>query len=149
MKLWDIHRTVYKVSDFYSWQKDNSLILSPKYQRRSVWTPQKKSFLIDTIIRNLPIPIIFIRERNTDLDSFTQKREVVDGQQRLRTILSFINPKIIKNYDQNKDHFTISRAHNKSLAGKTFTELDDDIKKLFLITNLVFIFYQVTLMIES
>jgi uncharacterized protein with ParB-like and HNH nuclease domain len=132
MKLWDIHRTVYKVSDFVSWQQTGSLILSPKYQRRSVWTASKKSFLIDSIIRNLPIPIIFIRERSTDLNTMIQHREIVDGQQRLRTILAFINKTLLKDYKESRDYFTISRAHNKNFAGKIYADLDEDIKQKIL-----------------
>ncbi len=36
MKTLDIAKTVYKVSDFASWQKAGSLVLSPSFQRRPV-----------------------------------------------------------------------------------------------------------------
>jgi uncharacterized protein with ParB-like and HNH nuclease domain len=96
MKKWEIIKTQYKVSDFITWKRSKSLTLSPYFQRRSVWKKGAKSYLIDTVIRGLPIPIIFIRERKNDLDSLEPKREVVDGQQRLRTLFSFIQPKLLE-----------------------------------------------------
>lgn len=81
----DIKRTLFSVSDFLTWQKAGLLDLSPPFQRRSVWKPGAKSYLIDTVVRSLPTPLIFLRER-VDLDSLQVTREVIDGQQRLRTL---------------------------------------------------------------
>ena len=61
-----LKKTFFTVSNFISWQKAKSLVLTPKFQRRSVWKIGAKSFLIDTIVRNFPIPIIFLRDRRTD-----------------------------------------------------------------------------------
>ncbi len=118
-----IVKTVYKVSDFISWQRNGSLILSPSFQRRSVWPKAGKSFLIDTIVKGIPIPIIFLREQ-MDLKSLEPKREVVDGQQRLRTLFSYIDPKLIKNYDLNRDAFTVKKSHNQDIADLRFDQLD-------------------------
>ncbi|MHA1410844.1 MAG: DUF262 domain-containing protein [Candidatus Odinarchaeia archaeon] len=128
MKTYDVTRTLYKVSDFLSWQRSGTLILSPSFQRRSVWKKGAKSYLIDTIVRGLPIPILFLRERRTDLDSFEPIREVVDGQQRIRTVISFISPNLLKDIDKDRDIFTILRSHNKELAGKPFQKLSSEIK---------------------
>ena len=67
MKNWETFKTTYKVSDFLSWQRSKTLELRPSFQRRPVWQPGAKSYLLDTIIRGLPIPIIFLREQKTDL----------------------------------------------------------------------------------
>ena len=128
MKTYDITRTLYKVSDFLSWQKAGTLTLSPSFQRRSVWNKGAKSYLVDTVVRGLPIPILFIRERRSDLTSFEPTREVVDGQQRIRTLISFIEPKILKDINDQRDIFTVIKSHNKEFAGKTFSQLPDDIK---------------------
>jgi hypothetical protein len=87
MKAWNINKTQYKVSDFISWQRSKSLVLSPSFQRRPVWKKSAKSYLMDTIVRGLPIPIIFLRERQTSLEQLEPRREVVDGQQRMRYAL--------------------------------------------------------------
>jgi hypothetical protein len=85
-------RTQYRVGDFVAWQRDGALELNPNFQRRPVWKKGAKSYLIDTILRGLPMPIIFLRDLRADLKTFKAKRDVVDGQQRIRTILSFIDP---------------------------------------------------------
>ena len=123
MQTHQINKTHYKVGDFVTWAKAGMLILSPSFQRRSVWPVGAKSYLLDTIVRGLPIPVIFLREQKTDLESFEPKREVVDGQQRIRTLLAFIAPTLLKDFDANRDDFTIKPSHNKSLAGQPFNKL--------------------------
>ena len=62
MKTWNIQRTQFKVSDFVNWYRSNELELSPIFQRRSVWPTGAKSFLIDTVMRGLPIPAVILQE---------------------------------------------------------------------------------------
>lgn len=57
--------------------------IRPEYQRRLRWDDKKKSQLIESFIMNVPIPPIFLYEKN--LGDF----EVMDGQQRLNAIASF------------------------------------------------------------
>lgn len=76
------------VSDFLEWNRDKRLDLNPHFQRRQVWSPQAKTMLIDTILREFPIPKIYIRTR-IEPDTQLAYREVVDGQQRLRAIIEF------------------------------------------------------------
>jgi Protein of unknown function DUF262 len=59
------------------------LNLRPEYQRRLVWDVEKKSRFIESLLMNIPVPPIFLYE--TDLNRY----EVMDGQQRLNTILEF------------------------------------------------------------
>lgn len=59
--------------------------IDPEYQRRLVWDIRKKSKLIESLIINIPIPPIFLYEY--DLYEY----EVMDGQQRISTITSFLN----------------------------------------------------------
>jgi hypothetical protein len=117
-----VTKTVFKVGDFVSWAQTGQLDLHPRFQRRPVWKSGAKSSLIDTIVRKLPIPIIFLRDRIT-IGSITTQREVIDGQQRLRTILSFINPTLVSDYNQDSDFFSVSKTHNSEIAGKSFDEL--------------------------
>lgn len=122
MKVLQIGKTTYKVSDFLSWQRAGSLVLSPSFQRRAVWPPAAKSYLIDSVVRGLAMPIVFLRER-TDLETLEPKREIVDGQQRLRTLFSFIDPPVLPDYDEKRDSFVVRKAHNAEIAGKTFRQL--------------------------
>jgi len=104
----------YSVSDFDEWREKGELVLAPKFQRREVWNPKARSYLIDTIVRGKPIPKIYMRQ---DINPETRRktREIVDGQQRLHTVLNFI-----------KDGFKISRAHSAEFGGKYFSGLDKD-----------------------
>lgn len=108
----------YNVSDFIEWDETNLLELSPDFQRRYVWSEKAKSYLIDTIIRGKPIPKIIIQQK---LQGKRNIRIVVDGQQRLRTLLGFYN-----------GDFKISRVHNKEFANKTYDQLPEDVQKEFL-----------------
>lgn len=102
----------YSVRDFEEWRDRGELVLAPKFQRREVWSPKARSYLVDTIVRGKPIPKIYMRQ---DINPKTRRttREIVDGQQRLHTILTFI-----------KDGFKISKAHNDDFGGKFFSALD-------------------------
>lgn len=120
-----IQKTFYKVADFVSWSKKKGLILSPYFQRRPVWKPGAKSYLMDTIYKGLPIPIIFLRDRGIDKKTFEPIREVIDGQQRLRTIITYIAAELLLDHKPSDD-FTVNKTHNKDLAGKKFSELDSD-----------------------
>jgi hypothetical protein len=102
----------YSVNDFLEWFNTEALELSPKFQRRSVWTDNARSYLMDTIVRGKPIPKVFIRQK-LNVTTHKSVREVVDGQQRLRTILSFL-----------KDGFVISKKHNPVYGGLYFSQLD-------------------------
>jgi uncharacterized protein with ParB-like and HNH nuclease domain len=86
---------------------------------------------MDTIVKGLPIPIIFMRER-TDIETLEPKRQIVDGQQRIRTILTFIDPKCLKDYKESRDYFQVKKTHNVELAGKDFTDLTPELKQAIL-----------------
>lgn len=131
MRTWDIKRSVFSVGDFVDWAKASTLELSPSFQRRPVWPKKAKSYLVDTIINGLPMPVIFLRER-TDLSTVNTIREVVDGQQRLRTVISYISPSCIKDFDPDKDEFQIQKTHNKEFAGMRFADLTRDVQKRIL-----------------
>lgn len=132
MVTWNVKRGQYKVSDFASWQRIEQLDLRPFFQRRAVWKPGAKSYFIDTIVRGLPVPIIIIRERRSDLSKIEPVRELVDGQQRLRTIFTYIDPSLLTDYESEKDDFTVLGTHNKELAGKSFRNLPADIQQRIL-----------------
>jgi len=123
-----IQKTFYKIADFISWKKKNGLLLSPHFQRRAVWNKGAKSYLIDTIYKGLPVPIIFLRDRGIDKKSYEPIREVIDGQQRLRTIIAYIAPELLEDFDPKIDDFVVKKTHNSELAGKRFSDLSEDAK---------------------
>lgn len=107
----------YSVRDFEEWEQKGELFLQPKFQRRGVWSEKARSYLIDTIVRGKPIPKIYMRQ-DTHPKTRRTKREIVDGQQRLQTVLSFV-----------KNGFKISRTHNREWGGKYFDQLDEDTQR--------------------
>lgn len=103
----------FSINDFVEWESQKQLELNPIFQRRPVWSEKAKSYLIDTIVRGKPIPKIFIRQK-INVTTRRSIREVVDGQQRLRTILSYI-----------KDGFVISKRQNPEFGGFRFSQLPE------------------------
>lgn len=124
-------KTVYTVSDFLDWQRNGTLQLKPIFQRREVWGSKAKSLLIDTVIKGLPIPIVFLR-KTQDLKSLSSRLEVVDGQQRLRTLFAFVDSQVLGDYVAEKDAFTVLPMHNAEIADRAFRRLDADLQAAIL-----------------
>lgn len=61
--------------------------LEADFQRREKWARNKKSKLIESIILDIPIQAIYLSEENDN------KYLIIDGQQRIRSITSFLNNK--------------------------------------------------------
>lgn len=103
----------WQVSDIIQWYRAKELVVNERFQRHSVWTPQAKTFLIDTLLLELPIPKIYIR---TILDPKRQTslREIIDGQQRVRAICEFAN-----------NEFALT-SRSSRFRGKTYSDLADE-----------------------
>ncbi|MCL4519008.1 MAG: DUF262 domain-containing protein [Thaumarchaeota archaeon] len=74
---------VMTVRDVLNLNSGRKLNLQPEFQRRKVWPKAAKSYLIDTVVRGLPIPEIFAYQ------SVKGDLAIIDGQQRLSTIIDF------------------------------------------------------------
>jgi hypothetical protein len=99
---------------FEMWQ-EGDLILGPEFQRRYVWDNKKASLLIESVLLEVPIPIIYLSEED---DS---KLTVIDGQQRLRSLFRFLN-----------NEFKLSGLSVLShLNGKYFKDLDKKLQRNF------------------
>jgi len=70
--------------------------LDPEYQRRHRWTPETSSRLIESLILNIPIPLVYLSQ-DVDVDAEIEQEEarysVIDGQQRLTAIITFFGNK--------------------------------------------------------
>ena len=93
---------------------------NPDFQRPAVWTVAQKRLLIDTILREYDIPKMYWRKVNDKPERY----DVVDGQQRLRAIWSFVDGEFA--LDSSAD--SIDGA---SIAGCTYEGLPDDLKIQF------------------
>lgn len=79
------------LSWFIDMREQGKLELDPPYQRKSVWTSRDKQEFLDTIFNNYPCPAIYLQKENTDRGP---KYNVIDGKQRLSTVLDFYTNKI-------------------------------------------------------
>jgi hypothetical protein len=73
------------VGEIVNMYKDGELIINPDFQRLFRWSIGQKSKLIESLLLGIPLPSIFVFERD---DS---KWELIDGLQRMSTILEFLN----------------------------------------------------------
>ena len=112
------------ISEFYERNQLNKYNFEPEYQRRGdVWSEEKQSFLIDSILKNYPMPPIFLHQV-IDSSSGATKYNVIDGKQRLNAILRFIRNEIELPSDYDVGAFGDSR-----LNGKKFCELEGDLQE--------------------
>jgi hypothetical protein len=109
----------YTIADFLEWSEKGQLKLNPEFQRGSVWPPAARTYLVDTILRHLPVPKIYVRTK-VDLQTKRSYREVVDGQQRLRAIIDFAS-----------DKFALG-PRSKEFAGKRYSNLAPEEQERFL-----------------
>jgi len=120
-------KTVFTITQFLDWQRSKTLDLNPVFQRRQVWKPSAKSQLIDSVVRGFPIPIIFLRQVQ-DMKTLTSRMEVVDGQQRLRTLISFLDSSALPDFDADNDEFVVKKSHNRDIASLPFNKFPIDAK---------------------
>lgn len=72
------------ISELVSQYEDGDLIIDPEFQRLFRWESGQKSKLIESLLLGIPLPSIFVFETNEG------KWELIDGLQRLSTILEFM-----------------------------------------------------------
>lgn len=102
--------------DYLNQSIDKTIVLGPHYQRRSRWSNVQKSLLIESFLLNIPIPPIFLYEK--DFHSY----EVVDGKQRLEAIQDFFS-----------DAFRLSKlSYYSHLNGNKFSELKPEDQRLLM-----------------
>lgn len=71
--------------------------LDPEYQRRHRWSGETSSRLIESLILNIPIPVIFLSQDvdvDEEVEDSTSRYTVIDGQQRLTAIYDFMKNKL-------------------------------------------------------
>lgn len=128
-KFFERNSTKLTVSEFYDNYVLKKYNFEALYQRKSnVWAEDKKSFLIDSILKNYPIPAIFMRPVVDD--NGKTKYDIIDGKQRLQAIISFIEGEIPLTTYFAEDKFldNNSRQLAENIAGKTFGDIKKDKK---------------------
>ncbi|MFJ7157900.1 DUF262 domain-containing protein [Streptomyces sp. NPDC101118] len=75
------------VQRLYAFYIADRFRVNRRYQRKLVWSVEEKQRLIDSLLKDLPIPLILVAEIGTPGDvSF----ELIDGMQRMNAVFSFI-----------------------------------------------------------
>ncbi len=125
----DFDSTIHPVTWFRDRYREGTLEIKPPFQRKPVWTIKQKCYLVETILLGLPIPEIYVQQM-TSAEGDT-RYAIVDGQQRIRSVLQFIGFELDPS-EEEYNKFVLdkldsdSRWHNRS-----FSELDDEQKKVF------------------
>ncbi len=96
-------------------ETEGTLDVAPPFQRNPVWTTAQKAFLIDTLLRAYPVPELYMQD---SVDQHGLERHVVvDGQQRIRACLEFID-----------GGFALREEHSPDYAGLKFNALPPEAK---------------------
>jgi hypothetical protein len=106
--------TTWSVADLQQFAREGRLDLAPEFQRNSVWPKRAKSYFLDSLLLDRPVPV-FIVELTTSAQTGRTRFSVIDGQQRLRAILDFID-----------DGFRLTESDDPRWSGRRFSELDPD-----------------------
>lgn len=72
------------ITEAYRNYRDNLFLVNRTYQRKLVWTLDEKEKLIDSILKQYPIPLILLAQMESG------EFEIIDGMQRLNAIFNFI-----------------------------------------------------------
>ncbi len=78
-----------RIGDLIADIEEQKLVVRPYFQRRLVWTNSNKEKFIETVLRGYPFPEIFVATGALDLSTIKRKNWLVDGQQRITTLLEY------------------------------------------------------------
>ncbi|OAD45437.1 DUF262 domain-containing protein [Polaribacter atrinae] len=90
----------------------------PEYQRGKVWTTEKEALLIDSLLRGIDVPKIYLRVVSNKLHDY----EVADGQQRLTAIFNFHDGDF-KLINKSIKGLQVGKIGDEIVGGKKFDEL--------------------------
>ncbi|NVZ52930.1 DUF262 domain-containing protein [Pseudomonas sp. B6002] len=107
------------ISEFYENHLLNKYNYDPVYQRKSVWTDEKRAFLIDSILKNFPIPPIFLHQK-IDEDTGKTSFDIVDGKQRLTALTMFIRNELAVSSELDQ---------NDEISGLLFSEIEGNLSE--------------------
>ena len=108
-----------EIESLYRRWKKGRLILQPDFQRQFVWDRPKASRLIESVLLEIPLPIIYLAEEEDGTES------VIDGQQRLTSFFSYIDGQF-----PNGDVFSLSGMRVfKDLNRVSFCDIDETLQE--------------------
>jgi hypothetical protein len=112
------------VGELASMYKEGELNLHPEFQRFFRWTDGQKSRFIESLLLGIPIPPIFVAQRD---DS---KWDVIDGLQRLSTIFELMGELLNEKGEKVKPLKLTKTKYLEALENKTWENKDNLEKEL-------------------
>ncbi|MCX6579449.1 MAG: DUF262 domain-containing protein [Candidatus Aminicenantes bacterium] len=108
----EIRESKFSIFEWLRKLKEGKMLLTPDFQRHLVWKDDQRSRFIESILLNIPLPPLYVREDKEG------RYIIVDGQQRTSTLRDFEEGK-----------FKLSGLQIlKKLDGKSFNDLDSGLK---------------------
>ncbi|HPG60687.1 MAG TPA: DUF262 domain-containing protein [Casimicrobium sp.] len=104
------------VGEIIALHQQNELIIQPDFQRLFRWSPQQQSRLVESLLLELPIPSIFLIEKETGV------LELIDGLQRISSLLHFIDANSLKTPPVEDEQ----REGNDASFNRESSQLDED-----------------------
>jgi hypothetical protein len=116
------HYAPTSVADYCRGYNEGGIIVNEEYQRNpGIWSAMARSFFIESILLEYPIPKIFLYSK-TDLKTRTTVKEIVDGQQRTDALVRFYNGK----------YKLSAQIETEELRGLSYKQLPADYQGKFL-----------------
>src|SRR5207247_1102182 len=104
--------------------QEEVLRIAPSFQRKPVWLEREKAYLVDTVLRQLPVPEMYIHLQTSA--SGDAHYYVVDGQQWVRALLGFSN-----------DAFSLDSEFSPDWSDRRFSDLSGELQQRFWAFSLV------------
>lgn len=110
--------------------KKEKIILDTSIQRSAdQWDKRKKSLLVLSAVQGIIIPGVFAKETVNENNEIVW--EILDGKQRLTVLASFLN-----------DEFSLDKSYSDEYAGKTYSELEEEVQNIIKNTEITINVYQ-------
>jgi len=116
---------------FQDHYRNGRLVIRPPFQRKPVWLAKQRCALIESILMDIPIPEVYVQV--TVADDGEEEFGVVDGQQRLRSILQFVGLERTEDQEgENNNNFSLEKLPETSnYKDKTFADIIGPARKSF------------------
>ncbi len=121
LKTTKIVKQTWSIQEMFQKYKNHKLDLDPNYQRNLVWGMDKKVSFIESLFMGIIIPPIYVVEIPGENILDENKYEIVDGKQRVNTIIAFLQGKL-------KLPERYLEYYGDLFADKTFSEISNDEK---------------------
>ena len=107
-------------ADLFRLYDKKQLDIAPDFQRKIVWSNRDQTVFVDSLIKQMPIPSLCI-----SLDAKSQNRVIIDGLQRMATIIKFLD------YERNDWKLSVCEDVDKRISGNLVSHIAKDYPELY------------------